>query len=207
MSKEFREQLIYEIIIEGLPQQLQQVTEMERQLERSNAQFVTFQRNLSMARMAIRDINAARLAVQQFAVAIRTLNIGSFMYALLNVMQVMYTTIAILQSMIKMQIAAASAQAALDILMGRPYLIPLALAGAGLAYAMLSRTTRSRYYGGMITETGWWYLHQGEYVMPRTTVNRMGPFIMNVSQAPVNPREMMRGWAYQEVNAGKRRWA
>lgn len=115
--------------------------------------------------------------------------------------QVVRNLTSFLMMLTKVSWAANAAQAALAVLTQRWWLIPAALAAAGVMFAMAER---SRQFGGPIEETGWYYLHRGEYVVPRTTVNRYGPFVLNVTERPFDAEEYFRRWS-REVTAKARR--
>jgi len=128
--------------------------------------------------MTVRSLNAARLAVQQTKRAITDLNPAAAMYAFLNMIQVVYNLTSLMNMLQKSTSGASAAQAALAALTGKWYLIPLALAAAGLVYARLS----SYKTGGYVPETGIYQLHKGEYVVPSRSVafNSFGPIFVSI---------------------------
>jgi len=141
---------------------------------------------------SVRALNAARLAVQQTARAIEELDPTYVLYAFLNMVQVVYNLVNLMRILQKSTASAASTQAALAALTGRWYLIPLALAAAGLVYSQL----RSYQQGGLIPETGIYLLHKGEYVVPANQITNQsfGPIFVSITQGGIqslNMRELL----------------
>lgn len=149
-----------------------------------------------------------RSAIEQMGKAIKTADPWAFVSFISSSLGVLRSTIFVLEMLQKTTALASAATAILDVLTGNWWLIPLALATAGVIYAA---STRSMQTGGMVRETGTYLLHAGELVVPRSQVfnysqatNNYGPFSLIVSEQPSNSGDFMREWSRREVSALRR---
>jgi len=188
----------------GIPEQAQELVQLEEQYRRMEVRLRESRRNLTILTLAVRDANALRLAVTQTSRAIRELNPAAAMYAFLNIIQVIRNTMSLLDLLRKKQQTAIFAQTLLQGLSGPPgwALIAGAVVTAGVVSAMVEGSLQR---GGYISRAGRYYLHRGEVVVPSQRINNFGPFTMIVNQLPDDPASAMRIWAVtrgQELRRG-----
>ena len=86
--------------------------------------------------MGIRDIINVRQTIDFLVKAMKEADPWAFLSGIMNMMQVMSGTISLLQALTKVSWLASAAQAALQVLTGNPWIIPVALGAAAIFAAM-----------------------------------------------------------------------
>lgn len=199
----FQETLRLVIEQTGIPEQAQQLVQLEEQYRAMEIRMRENRRNLSLMVMAVRDVNALRLAVTQTSRAIRDLNPAAAMYAFLNVIQVIRNTMSLLDMLRKKQQTAIFAQALLNALSG-PAGWAVIAGSIFVAGAIAASVEGTMHRGGLVGRTGLYYMKKGELVIPTQHTSNFGPFTMIVNQMPTDPESAMRAWAINRGNEMRR---
>ena len=198
MASKDIDQIEYNVKVTGLEQATVQADTAAKTADKATTSLNNAQNqaktSLRPILQTVRSLNAARLAVQQTSKAINHLDPSAALYAFLNMIQVVYNLTNLMALLQKSTAGASAAQAALAVLTGKWWLIPLALAAMGVVYSRI----QSFESGGYIGETGVYNLHKGEYVVPSRSVahNSFGPIFVSLPNSAmtenVDTRELVR---------------
>lgn len=176
--------LVYNVQVLNLTQVQQQAEAAARSADlasRSQQELqLSTRQTLSLMVNGLQIFTTTQHAVASVQRALMEANPTAWVSALLSLLSVAANLVQVMHLLQRSTAAVAAAQAIIDTLAGAWWMIPLAIAAGAMIY---SASMKSYQAGGSVNQTGVYFLHKGEYVIPSNQVS-YGPFYVNFARQP-----------------------